>query len=496
MKRKNKLSNLLKTGILFFGISLLLWNCENQEDIKIESNTHNKFLYKTVSSDDILNFKKEYNLAKKTKGKLNLKLDFSNIKQEKIKNTSEFVTTIPAKTKHKNINTKVILVKQHNSLIKILINTIPNENMPSNKFSGIVSITHLNGKFINGYRLKDGLFTTQFVKTQKSRASFKFDAPDEGDCDESLNPDSDFCNNNLDEVVISNSSSNGGSFTISIPITIGSDTGPVNYGFGSSTGGGGGGSYSGFSNNVVVFPCNNPIHGCDKEECDLGFYKDDDGNCVEEDQIINKLTGKAKCVYEKLKALNLFKATIKKFENSGSYNLILEEGMKCTYSTDDACTEPTDLANGNITVTFQSLGSNNLSFAASLLHEGIHAEIYKYVDEYKKGIDPNDRPNVLHHYKIFKAKNAKDNGTTFAQHKHMQDKYIIPIAEAIRKLDRNRYPLKDYIGFGWDGLKVYNYDQYIDANGNLQTISSANRKKLIDKANLIAASSNFAANCK
>ena len=38
MKRKNKLSNLLKTGILFFGVSLLLWNCENQEDIKIESN--------------------------------------------------------------------------------------------------------------------------------------------------------------------------------------------------------------------------------------------------------------------------------------------------------------------------------------------------------------------------------------------------------------------------------------------------------------------------
>jgi len=29
------------------------------------------------------------------------------------------------------------------------------------------------------------------------------------------------------------------------------------------------------------------------------------------------------------------------------------------------------------------------AFAATLLHEGIHAEIYKYVDEHKKGIDPN-----------------------------------------------------------------------------------------------------------
>ncbi|WP_299157712.1 trypsin inhibitor-like cysteine-rich domain-containing protein [uncultured Tenacibaculum sp.] len=457
MKRKNKLSNLLKTGILFFGISLLLWNCENQEDIKIESNTHNKFLYKTVSSDDILNFKKEYNLAKKTKDKLNLKLDFSNIKQEKIKNTSEFVTTIPAKTKHKNINTKVILVKQHNSLIKILINTIPNENMSSNKFSGIVSITHLNGKFINGYRLKDGLFTTQFVKTQKNRASFKFDAPDEGDCDESLNPDSDFCDNNLDEVVI-NSGSGGGSFTISI--TIGSDTGPVNYGFGSSTGGGGSGSsYSGSSTNVLIFPCNDPVHGCDKEECEPGFYKDDDGNCVEEDQIINKLTGKAKCVYEKLKALNLFKATIKKFENSNNYNLVIEQNNSCS-SGIDACTDGKDVKNGNIKINIRITPDHQpLYYASTLLHEGIHAELFKYVDEHQKGIDPNNRKNLLKWYFSYKGDEFQSE---FAQHQHMADKYVKPIAMAIRKLDNYSYPLEYYMGFGWDGLTKYGYDGYYD----------------------------------
>ncbi len=39
-------------------------------------------------------------------------------------------------------------------------------------------------------------------------------------------------------------------------------------------------------------------------------------------------------------------------------------------------------------ISFQSLGNNNLSLAVSMLHEGIHAEIYKYVDEYKKGFRP------------------------------------------------------------------------------------------------------------
>ncbi|PQJ74430.1 hypothetical protein [Polaribacter gangjinensis] len=29
--KKNKITNLLKIGILFFGVSLLLWNCEKDE---------------------------------------------------------------------------------------------------------------------------------------------------------------------------------------------------------------------------------------------------------------------------------------------------------------------------------------------------------------------------------------------------------------------------------------------------------------------------------
>ncbi|MCD8453330.1 hypothetical protein LNJ08_02895 [Tenacibaculum finnmarkense genomovar ulcerans] len=200
-------------------------------------------------------------------------------------------------------------------------------------------------------------------------------------------------------------------------------------------------------------------------------------------------------MYGKLKKLKLFKGTIKKFENNKNYNLILEEGINCNNVVADACTDGSDLANGNIRISFQSLGNNNLSLAVSMLHEGIHAEIYKYVDEYKKGLDPNDRPNLLYYYNQFKAKNALDKGTTFAQHEHMQDKYIIPIAKAIRKLDGSRYPLNEYIGFSWDGLLVYKYDKYIDSKGNLQTMTPTKRKELINKSIKIANSSKFAMNC-
>ena len=45
--KKNKLTNLLKTGILFFGISLFLWNCENQNESIIEA---------TISLEDSNNY--------------------------------------------------------------------------------------------------------------------------------------------------------------------------------------------------------------------------------------------------------------------------------------------------------------------------------------------------------------------------------------------------------------------------------------------------------
>lgn len=34
----------------------------------------------------------------------------------------------------------------------------------------------------------------------------------------------------------------------------------------------------------------------------------------------------------------------------------------------------------------------------------------------------------------------------------MTVRYVIPIAEAVRGLDKNRYPLKNYMFFGWSGL--------------------------------------------
>jgi hypothetical protein len=52
--KKNKLTNLLKSGILFFGISLLLWNCEKENiDIKQEVMQEHEFSVSDIDFSDI-----------------------------------------------------------------------------------------------------------------------------------------------------------------------------------------------------------------------------------------------------------------------------------------------------------------------------------------------------------------------------------------------------------------------------------------------------------
>ncbi|WP_218597896.1 hypothetical protein [Polaribacter sp. NJDZ03] len=52
---KNKSINLFKLGILFFGISLLLWNCEKEENQLVQENTVSEQLQKIFNQNDFSN---------------------------------------------------------------------------------------------------------------------------------------------------------------------------------------------------------------------------------------------------------------------------------------------------------------------------------------------------------------------------------------------------------------------------------------------------------
>ncbi|MDN3491613.1 hypothetical protein [Winogradskyella bathintestinalis] len=43
---------------------------------------------------------------------------------------------------------------------------------------------------------------------------------------------------------------------------------------------------------------------------------------------------------------------------------------------------------------------------------------------------------------------------------YLSDRYAYPITKAIRELDGFRFPVEQYLGFGWDGLRDYGFDGY------------------------------------
>ncbi|TXD49999.1 hypothetical protein [Polaribacter sp. IC073] len=56
--KKNKLTNYLKIGILFFGISLLLWNCEKETNENFSPTSYNITIDETIAEFSI-NFNSE-----------------------------------------------------------------------------------------------------------------------------------------------------------------------------------------------------------------------------------------------------------------------------------------------------------------------------------------------------------------------------------------------------------------------------------------------------
>ncbi len=185
-----------------------------------------------------------------------------------------------------------------------------------------------------------------------------------------------------------------------------------------------------------------------------------EGNVDFDDQVIldsSFLSTKAYCVYNELKRTNgnLFRQTIGSFIDDPKYNLYFKVG-ECDDPA-DMCTDDEALVDSNtLTIKIDNTRLNGLNNAAALLHEGIHAELFRFVNEANnENVNPNSRPRLFDLYRIYH--NDLRTMDSNAQHAYMAENYVKPIARAIKQLDNNRYPIDYYMGFGWDGLRSYAY---------------------------------------
>ncbi len=104
-------------------------------------------------------------------------------------------------------------------------------------------------------------------------------------------------------------------------------------------------------------------------------------------EIINNLTGKANCTYLKLKNNSILQKTIERFKGKTPINLIINQ--KSNLRLDDY-NPKSELVNAktyygnsyNINITLNTEQANNrpsLALVRTILHEAIHAEIYRKV---------------------------------------------------------------------------------------------------------------------
>ncbi|MDD7915282.1 hypothetical protein [Polaribacter ponticola] len=99
-----------------------------------------------------------------------------------------------------------------------------------------------------------------------------------------------------------------------------------------------------------------------------------------------------------------------------------------------------------------------------------NCEKVEYVDETEKQkisvkLKEKTFKELLDYYFEYKKIDGSVQ-TANAQHQYMADNFVKPIAEAVRKIDNNKYSLEYYMDYGWDGLRTYVIEDYINDNKN------------------------------
>lgn len=450
-----------KNWIMTLGISFLLTNCSKESISEQELNIGNQLNdlnAETVSFQEAIIFfnssaSKNKNTSAKSNSSLVLNPDWNTLVQQSLPNTNAVLTNANTDVNRKgNFNSELFFIKIDDT-IKSVIYTIYKDSIDinGNLINARFFLNELNGDYIDGYKVENGNTIKRYIVNSSNSNSSNLTSKirtdtDPDDCWNTDNlPDGD---HTFDTVYITGSG--GGSPMGSWNGYTGSTRGSFSStgGYSNSeggTGGGSNGSAGGSNGNTAPRLTAREI----KELA--GAIVVDPPSHYEDDKIDDsKLTGKDKCAYELLKTTNgnLFKETIGLFGVPGS-----KYDLKFTYDScnndGEMCTNAKDLANNNITIKINNTsGLSILEIATNFLHEGIHAEIYRYVHENGGNVDPNDRINLYNSYIAAKVKSGSLANTDEAQHQHMADRYVYPIARAIREIDNKRFSVEHYLPFG------------------------------------------------
>lgn len=172
--RNNMLGKLKLTKRIFlFVLTLALTNCQDSENLTTQEQSN----IKTVSINDAKAFltKSTNNPSAKLASSEIGDLEFDKATLEKLNGSDQLLTVIPFATNNDVQNDRVLIVKIDDEIRSVIFRMQPDENSNQIFFSGKLLIYSLEGDFINGYGAKNGLITTQFVKSSTKITSKTID---------------------------------------------------------------------------------------------------------------------------------------------------------------------------------------------------------------------------------------------------------------------------------------------------------------------------------
>ena len=171
--KKRKL-HFLKLGMLFFGISLLLLNCIDENSIGLDQNDVieqvNDFQpIEIEEAKNLLNSIVTKNKKHSKKNGFSVTIDKKSLHFNEVKNTYLSIPTFSASIKS-DIHSTVFMVKKQGVIYPCLYNYIPNKN---NSSEGTIIVSTIDGEFINGYKVVDGVFVSQYKQKTNSKNAAK-----------------------------------------------------------------------------------------------------------------------------------------------------------------------------------------------------------------------------------------------------------------------------------------------------------------------------------
>ena len=164
---KQNLKNYLKLGILLFGISLFVINCQSEE---ITFDDNKELNVKTVSFDEAKAFFENNNSSNQYAQRggsdvLILNPDWNTIQHSDLAySDSELTKAETDINRLGNYESKLIFLNINEIIRSVIITTWTTEyDTQNNILNANVYINEYDGTFIDGYKIENGLFTKRII---------------------------------------------------------------------------------------------------------------------------------------------------------------------------------------------------------------------------------------------------------------------------------------------------------------------------------------------